>query len=168
MKTLLLIRHAKSSWDHLLQDDFERPLNERGKADAPMMAERLLARKVSIDAFISSPAKRARKTCSVFLKACKKEEGEMILKPELYLASADTISQVVSGLEDRLNAVALFSHNPGITEFANLLTEVHVDNMPTCSVYAVKAAINHWSEFGKAAKTFWFFDYPKNPDSIKK
>ena len=77
-KTLLLIRHAKSSWDVGTLNDFERPLNDRGKKDAPMMARRLLDKKVSIDAFVSSPAKRAKKTAELFSSAYGNSEEDVI------------------------------------------------------------------------------------------
>jgi len=82
LKTLLLIRHAKSSWDDPALSDYERPLNERGKKDAPAMAERLYERGIKIDAFITSPARRARKTAEVFAKRYKKEKDDLVLKTE--------------------------------------------------------------------------------------
>ena len=85
MKTLLIIRHAKSSWDDFSIKDFDRPLNERGKKDAPMMAKRLLKKNISIDTFISSPAKRARKTAEAFVKEYK-EKDQLFFFDELYLA----------------------------------------------------------------------------------
>jgi phosphohistidine phosphatase len=79
MKYLLLVRHAKSSWDDFSIKDSDRPLNDRGKKDAPMMAKRLLKKDVKIDAFISSPAKRARKTAEAFVKEYKSDKNEIIL-----------------------------------------------------------------------------------------
>ncbi len=84
MKTLILIRHAKSSWDNFLLSDFDRPLNERGKQDAPLMAKRLLAKKIKIDAFISSLAKRAKKTAKAFIKEFGKSGKEIIFNKDLY------------------------------------------------------------------------------------
>jgi phosphohistidine phosphatase len=84
LKTLLLVRHAKSDWNDASLSDFDRPLNERGKRDAPAMAHRLLDKKIAIDAFISSPAKRARKTASIFSKEYGKDKEELILIDELY------------------------------------------------------------------------------------
>ena len=77
-KTLLLIRHAKSSWDISNLNDFERPLNDRGKKDAPAMAKRLLHKKISIDAFVSSPAKRAKKTAELFCQEYGKKDDDII------------------------------------------------------------------------------------------
>jgi phosphohistidine phosphatase len=125
------------------------------------MAARLLKHKVNVDHFVSSPAKRARKTAEYFLEEYRRKEKELILVPELYEAATKNFSSVVGLVEDNYNTVAIFSHNPGITEYANKLTEVKIDNMPTCSVFAVKCDVKSWSEFADAKKTFWFFDYPK-------
>jgi phosphohistidine phosphatase len=161
MKSLLLIRHAKSSWDNPMQNDFDRPLNARGLKDAPKMAERLLKRKIKIDAFISSPAVRAKQTCSFFMQAYKADESKMQLQSQLYLAVPDIFLQTVLDIRDSVSCAAIFSHNDGITEFANTLTTTIIDNMPTCSVFAVRADIANWKDFAEAEKEYWFFDYPK-------
>ncbi|HXL54900.1 MAG TPA: histidine phosphatase family protein [Chitinophagaceae bacterium] len=161
MKQLLLIRHAKSSWDDPSQNDFDRPLNKRGKKDAPEMAERLLDKKIKIDAFLSSPAERALDTCIYFTKAFDVKKKEIIQIPELYNAQVENFYKVVSEVDNSFDTIALFSHNPGITEFVNELTDVHIDDMPTCSIFAVKADIKNWEEFTEGEKLFWFYDYPK-------
>ena len=162
MKTVLVIRHAKSSWDNVLQKDFDRPLNERGLKDAPAMAKRLLQKDIPLDAFISSPALRALTTCTYFAKAYGKKEKEIITYPELYNAVPQAFSKVIKNTDDAFDNIALFAHNPGITDFANSLTNVRIDDMPTCGIFAVKADITHWKDFEKATKEFLFFDYPKN------
>lgn len=161
MKTLLLVRHAKSDWNDASLSDFERPLNERGRNDAPMMAHRLLDRKVKIDSFISSPAKRARKTACIFAKEydCGKEDVTFI--NDLYGAGPDVFYDVIEKLQDKFDNIAIFSHNPGLTDFANLLTDVRTDNIPTCGVFAVSVDCKQWSDFREADKYFLFFDYPK-------
>lgn len=162
-KTLILVRHAKSSWDNLTLTDFDRPLNERGKTDAPMMAKRLKDKKIQIDAFISSPAKRAKKTAEFFIREFSGKEKEIILVPALYHASVEVFYQTISNVENTFNSIAVFSHNSGITAFANELTEqIKLDNMPTCSIFAVKCDIRSWKDFKDSKKQFWFFDYPKN------
>jgi phosphohistidine phosphatase len=162
LKTLILIRHAKSSWDDAGLSDFERPLNDRGKKDAPAMAERLYERGIKVDAFISSPARRARKTAEHFAKRYKKEKEELVLKTELYLAGEENFSDVISKLDDDFDCVAVFSHNPGITDFANSLTDdIRIDNIPTCGIFSVSIEAKKWSKFKEAKKKFLFFDYPK-------
>lgn len=162
MKHLLLVRHAKSSWDDPSQSDFDRPLNERGKQDAPQMARRLLAKSIAIDAFLSSPAKRARKTAALFAAEYNHDKEGILLIPELYHASPANFFQVIARAPDTANTIAVFSHNPGITEFVNLLTEVRIDDMPTCAIFGVQIAAQNWAQFQEASKTFWFFDYPKS------
>ena len=163
MKTLLLVRHAKSSWDEIGMDDSERPLNERGKKDAPQMARRLKDKNIKVDVFISSPAKRADKTAKYFAEEYGLEKKEILLVDNLYGASVGSFLEVVSKIDDKHHTVALFSHNPGITEFANTLTSVRIDNIPTCGIFAVQVTANKWADFSKAEKLFLFFDYPKNP-----
>ena len=89
-KLLLLVRHAKSDWNDPTLNDFDRPLNDRGKRDAPVMAHRLIDKKIKIDAFITSPAKRAKKTATVFAWEYKKDKDDLILKDELYGANSKT------------------------------------------------------------------------------
>lgn len=161
-KIMILVRHAKSSWDNVALSDFERPLNDRGKKDAPVMAKRLLDKKIKIDAFISSPAKRARQTCNYFAKEFDLKKKNIITEPELYEAGNSNFYKVVEALKDKWKGIVLFSHNPGITSFANSLTDTRLDDMPTCAVFAVSIDAEQWSDFREAPKQFLFFDYPKN------
>ena len=163
MKTLIIVRHAKSSWDNIGQDDKERPLNDRGKKDAPEMAKRLKDRNIKVDKFVSSPAKRAKKTAKYFAEAYDTDKKDIVITDELYDASPANFYQVVAQLKDDWDAVAIFSHNPGITSFVNSLTNVQIDNMPTCGIFAVQADVESWQAFSKADKKFLFYDYPKNP-----
>lgn len=162
MKTVLLIRHAKSSWDDSALADFDRPLNERGKSDAPRMAERLYSKQVRIDTFISSPAKRAKKTAEIFVEKYGAKKSDIIFVPSLYQAMDSIFYDVIANAPQKSHSLAIFSHNPGITDFANSLTSTRIDNMPTCAVFAVKVDIERWSEFKQAGKEFYFFDFPKS------
>lgn len=160
-KLLLLVRHAKSDWGDPSLSDFDRPLNGRGKQDAPVMAHRLLDNKVKIDAFISSPAKRAKKTAAIFAKAYKIKKDDLLFRDELYGASENVFWDVIATADNKSDSIAIFSHNPGLTDFANLLSSTRIDNIPTCGVFAVKADCDKWKNFKEAKKEFWFFDYPK-------
>ena len=162
MKSLLLIRHAKSDWGDPGLDDMDRPLNDRGKRDAPVMAHRLLDKKIKIDAFIASPAKRAAKTAKIIADEMKIKKNKLIYKPELYLAGPEVFFTVIENADNGDDCIAVFSHNEGITHFANMLTDAKVDNIPTCGVFAIKVKADKWKEFRTAEKEFWFFDYPKN------
>jgi phosphohistidine phosphatase len=161
LKQLFIIRHAKSD-QSFFGNDFERPLNERGRSDIALMAKRLLNKKYKIDALISSPAIRAKKTAELFSEILKIPAEEIIFISALYQALPEVFYEVVSGLPDELDTVALFSHNPGISYFVNSLNSgTKVDNMPTCAVFGVSTDITTWSGFSKAKKEFLFFDYPK-------
>jgi phosphohistidine phosphatase len=163
MKTLILVRHAKSSWDDVNLPDFERPLNKRGKEDAKKMAERLYKKIKKLDAIISSPAKRAKKTAESFAEIFKINEEDILFNPSLYHAAGSDFFEVIGEFSNKLNTVAVFSHNPGITYFSNeLITDINIDNIPTTGIFAVKMDIKKWSEFKESERQFLFFDYPKN------
>ncbi len=160
MKSLLLIRHAKSSWN-LDVDDFDRPLNHRGQNDAPIMAKRLIKKEIKIDCFVSSPAKRALTTAAFFAEAYDKKLKDIIPIPSLYEPTIEAFYTVIDDLDEDFKTVAFFSHNPAITNFANQLTSFTIDEMPTCAVFGIKADGKKWKEFISGNKEFWFFDYPK-------
>jgi phosphohistidine phosphatase len=163
MKFLWLIRHAKSSWNNFEQKDFDRPLNERGKKDAPVMAKRLRKEKaITIDSIVSSPAKRAITTANYFAEEFQVKKKHIIQIPTLYEPAMESFYNAIISLDDSYKCVALFSHNPGITSFANQLTNVHIDDMPTCSVFGLRVLNDEWKNFQTVEKEFWFFDYPKN------
>lgn len=164
MKTLLIIRHAKSGWDDVSLSDFDRTLTERGKSDAVMMAKRIKKNSIKIDAFISSPARRAKKTAAIFMKEFNESEKKLSLIASLYEASVKDFYDAIETLNDKDDNVALFSHNPGITEFVNSLDCSPVYNMPTCAVFALKIKAKQWKSFREADKEFLFFDYPKNEE----
>ncbi|HEY6062293.1 MAG TPA: histidine phosphatase family protein, partial [Chitinophagaceae bacterium] len=132
MKTVLLVRHAKSDWGDASLSDFDRPLNGRGKSDAPVMAHRLLDKNIFIDAFISSPANRAKKTARIFAKEYKRDKDDIIIRDELYAAPENVFYDVILTADNKFKSIAIFSHNPGLTDFANLLTDTRIDNIPTC------------------------------------
>jgi phosphohistidine phosphatase len=161
MKQLLIIRHAKSSWANSNEADFDRPLNERGKKNAPEMADRLFKRKILPDIIISSAAKRTVETSLLLMKQLSLQQQQLIVKQELYLATPETISETILSFNDSWQTAAIVAHNPGVTEFVNTLCEVKVDDMPTCAVYAVGIKTDSWKNYSNAAKEFLFFDYPK-------
>ena len=163
MKTLLLVRHAKSDWSHAGLSDLERPLNERGKKDAPEMAKRVKEKIKEIDLFVSSPAKRARKTAKYFAEEYKYDKDDIQIEPQLYEDVTSAYDAVIEALPDKHDTVAFFAHSPTIGMYANSLTTVRTDDIPTCGVFAVQASTKSWSEFRHAEKKFLFYDYPKNP-----
>lgn len=126
------------------------------------MAKRVKEKGIELDHILSSPAKRARKTAKYFAEEFGFKKDFQLLEP-LYGATPTEFLQVVKEIDDRYSAVAIFSHNPGITDFASSLTNVRVDDMPTCAVFALQVETDNWKEFAGAEKNFLFFDYPKNP-----
>lgn len=166
MKTLYLIRHAKSSWDDPELGDFERPLNKRGKKDAPNMAKRLKEKRVTPDRMISSPATRALDTCKEFAKILDFNKDKIKTEKRLYHASEDQLLTVVRELKDREldddEVVILFGHNPGLTEFANMLMNESIDNIPTCGVVKAHLKIDRWKDASFGCGELEFFDFPKS------
>ena len=127
------------------------------------MAKRVRENGIEPDHLLSSPAKGARKTARLFAEEFdfKKEDIKMV--EALYGATQTEFLQIVKDIDDGYGVVAIFSHNPGITDFASSLTNVRVDDMPTCAVFALQIETDTWKEFVDAEKNFLFFDYPKNP-----
>ena len=163
MKKLFVVRHAKSSWEVLGQTDFERPLNDRGERDAPMMAKRLWENEFRFDALVSSPAVRAFATAKFFADRFGFHKKDIHLIDRLYHASSETFYDVIAKeLEDSWKNVVIFSHNPGITYFINSTGVIQLDNMPTCGVFGMEMKIDSWKDFERSAKRMILFDYPKN------
>lgn len=166
MKTLYIIRHAKSSWDGSAVDDLDRPLNERGKLDAPRMGKRLKEKDIHPDIMLSSPAKRALSTGRRIAKILKYPKEAIATDRRLYHADEETILSVVQELKDKFNNVILFSHNPGLTDFVNTLIngEFDIDNVPTCGVVAFQFDVDSWKDITWGKGKMLFFDYPKSKD----
>lgn len=162
MKTLYLVRHAKSSWDNPNLSDFERPLNRRGELDAPEMGKRLADRGIKPDLMITSPAVRAAMTCEAIAKALLYPLDEIEREKAIYHAGEETILRVIHGVNEHIRHLMVFGHNPGITDFANALTNGSIENIPTCGVFACNFEVNHWSDANLGKAKFLFYDFPKN------
>lgn len=161
MKTLILVRHAKSSHTYGVSSDFDRPLNDRGFRDAAEMGKKLFKKKVTIDQFVSSPAVRAKTTAELFVAEYSRKLKEILFIPTLYHSSQENFMELVHELEDKYQHIALFSHNPGITEFASSISPAQISHMPTCSVFAVSSAIDSWKDFNRIDNSFLFFYKPE-------
>lgn len=159
MKTLYLVRHAKSGWDNPGLRDFDRPLNERGLHDAPKMARLLAELGVQPDLLVSSPAKRALTTATFFAEALGKTGAEVVQKPDIYEAYTTDILRIISELPESANTVMLFGHNPTFTDVANRFTEDFIENLPTCGVVKVVSSSDEWRRFyeGNAKVAACFF-----------
>ena len=162
MKRLYLVRHAKSSWDDPDLSDIDRPLNKRGKKDAPIMGERLKnEHKAKPDLIISSPAKRAIRTARVIAKELGYPKEKIEIKDSLYASGVTAMLNVIHYLDDSLDEVMLFGHNPDLTSLANYLSNQQVDNIPTCGVFCVDFDVQSWQDVKEGNGIFKFFDYPK-------
>jgi phosphohistidine phosphatase len=165
MKTLYLVRHAKSSWDNLDIPDFDRPLNERGRHDSPHMGKLLHQRNVAPGRMISSPAQRALETCKAFADALHFDPHSIVKLEKLYHASLETWFEVLRSLPEHTgggdDVVMIFGHNPGITDFTNSLLNVSIDNIPTCGIVYATLKIETWKAVAPGSGHMNSFDYPK-------
>lgn len=157
MKYLLFIRHAKSDWSHDLPD-FDRSLNERGHKDAPTMAKHLLAQDIPIDEFVSSPAKRAITTARYFAESYRNPKVRKV--EHLYEPHFEDFENTILSLDDKFTSVALFSHNPTISEFVSSLIQENIE-FPTCGVAIIALNCTEWSLFETAEKRLVHFFKPK-------
>lgn len=162
MKTLYLIRHAKSSWKYTELDDFERPLNKRGRRDAPEMGRFLKNNQVMPDLIMSSPALRAATTARVLAEIISYPLNGIQYLNQIYEASMLSIFDTVNCLDDKINSAFLVGHNPALTSLANMLCNTYVDNIPTCGIYCIELDIRIWNDVSEQCAKLKFFDYPKN------
>jgi len=161
MKTLYCVRHAKSSWSNPDLSDYNRPLNQRGKRDAPFMADMTVLRELKADIILSSPAKRAFATANIFRKAHGLKKNELIKDERLYLASPDIMLDVVREMPSEFGVIYLFGHNPGMTYLANYFSESQIENVPTCGMFKVLCEVEHWHELNRDKGRLETFVYPK-------
>ena len=161
-RNLIIIRHAKSSWDDSSLGDHERPLNKRGIANAPVMASRLLSLNVNPEALLSSTALRAATTAQVFAKALNFPPDQITYNSDLYLASAGMLQDLIAGLANDLKTVLIFGHNPGLTLLASQIWEIPIGNIPTCGVVSLKFKDLDWRNASSQKPYSTTFDFPKN------
>ena len=157
MKIVLLIRHAKSDWPANVED-FDRPLTDLGLINAPKMAKHLLEQSIDIDSFITSPALRALQTCELFSQTYNKSFST---EKSLYNPKEESFENLILSFENHINSVAIFSHNNGISNFANSLTD-EIINLPTCGIVGYEIDCDEWSDFIVSRKKFLFFYSPKS------
>jgi phosphohistidine phosphatase len=162
MKILYLLRHAKSSWSNPELTDFQRPLNRRGKKDAPMMGKILANKGVKIDLLISSPAERAKKTAKKVAKQIAYPKEKIVFKQEIYEARIADLLNIIHQTPNNINSLMLVGHNPTFTDLANLLCgNFHTENIPTAGVFAIAFHCKIWAEIEENTGKLLFFEYPK-------
>jgi phosphohistidine phosphatase len=160
-KTLYLVRHAKSSWKDSSLDDAERPLNKRGKRDAPEMGKRLARAGVRPDLITSSPAVRALTTAQNIAEELGIKKSRIDVNEDMYTFNAEGLLEVIRGLDDKLNTVMLVGHNPATTILLNELSGADIDNIPTCGVAHLKMNTESWAQVKSGGAELVSFDYPK-------
>ncbi|MGE0588212.1 MAG: histidine phosphatase family protein [Cyclobacteriaceae bacterium] len=161
MKILYVVRHAKSSWDNPDLRDFDRPLNDRGKRDAPKMGRRLKEREIVPDLMLSSPANRALTTCKAIADILGYDQGRIKTDQKIYHANESELFEVAAELNDNFDEVMIFGHNPGLTDFVNELVNERIMNVPTCGIVAGKLKIDSWKAIKPGCGKLHFFDFPK-------
>lgn len=161
MKTLTLLRHAKSSWDNSGLADHDRPLNGRGERDAPEMARRIRDASIRPSLIVSSPAKRTWDTAKALASEISYPLEFLQRDNKLYLANLETLIDYVSQQDTGFNNIVVVGHNPGITDFANFLSPGVTRNMPTCSIVSVSIDSDDWDLRKNPGITLNLYDYPK-------
>ncbi len=161
MKTLYIIRHAKSSWSSSAKSDFERPLNKRGERDAPIMGDMLKQKNILPDLIIASPANRAKTTAMIIANSILYKEDDIFFIKDLYLASNEEILDILKSVDPAINSLFLVGHNPGLTDLINQLSDRHIDNLPTTGIYAIEFDVSSWKLLDSSCAKTLFFEYPK-------
>jgi phosphohistidine phosphatase len=162
MKTLYLLRHAKSSWDFPHLSDHDRPLNNRGRNDAPLMGEQLAKRNIKPDLILSSPAVRAITTATLVAKEIDYDLDKIEIKERAYHADPAELLAIIQETPSRVEGLMLVGHNDGMTDLVNQLSPTYIENVPTAGVVSLSFDTSSWKEVSPQNARFNFFDYPKN------
>lgn len=162
MKTLYIMRHAKSSWKDPGLPDHQRPLNKRGKRNVPDMGARLTARKVKPDLIVSSDARRALDTIIPIAKRIGLNPKMIRREAALYHASQAQILKLVKGLDDRFRQVMVVGHNPGLNDLANRFLPHPIANLPTAGIVELTFDVDVWHVIDPTRLVHGSLDFPKN------
>ncbi|HPG37990.1 MAG TPA: histidine phosphatase family protein [bacterium] len=161
MKNLLLIRHAKSSRDESNLHDWERPLNDRGLTDAPVMGKRLHDRGIAADLFLASPANRARQTAQIIARETGYPVDAIKICNEIYLDGVESIFRLITNQPESCHTLFLCGHNPDISMLATQFVPGFVSSIPTCGIIHISFNINSWKQVKPAGGKLVLFDFPK-------
>lgn len=163
MKTLYLLRHAKSSWKFEDLSDHDRPLAKRGRTDAPLIGQELCERKVTPDLMVSSSAVRALSTATLVAKELDYAPEKIGVQEELYRIDASSLLHFAQGMPDEYEQVMLVGHNPTFTELVNMLVpDKSIANLPTAGVVGISFDCSHWGQISSDNAKLLFMDIPKN------
>jgi phosphohistidine phosphatase len=160
LKTLIIIRHSKSSWkDHSLSD-FDRPLNKRGKKDAKKMSFELSEKIRKVDLLLSSSSKRTTQTSNYFLDSIDVRSN--IFSENLYHSSSDLIFDFVLKINNKYNKTIIVGHNPGLTNIVNKLTNLKLDNLPTSGIVIIVFDVDNWKKINYKSGLVEWIKFPKD------
>ncbi len=162
MKTIYLVRHAKSDWANETLSDIDRPLNARGYSDAHKMSLILKEKKLIPDLIISSPAIRAISTALIFCRNLNFNPDAIRINRNLYDTRVKQYIDVITKTENQFKTIVLFGHNPIITNCANCLTTSFTHEMSTCSIAGITSKCEDWKKFADSNCELTFYDFPKN------
>ena len=161
MKTLYLVRHAKS--DRTTEDiaDIDRPLNARGYRDAQMMSKKFISDNKTPDIVFTSPAIRAMSTALIFCPNIDYSVGNIKIEQDIYEASVETMLNFIAQIDDRYESAMIFGHNPTTTALANILCSGNIDNIPTCGIVTIQFDVFAWMNTRAGGAKLLSLDYPK-------
>lgn len=165
-KVVYLVRHAKSSWDDPSLADRDRPLNKRGRRNAPEMGQRLAEQGFKPQLIISSPANRAHTTASMIADELGIDRSGIVIEDDLYFTGSNGMLGVLEGVDDRYLSVMLVGHNPAMTGLMNRLCDGGVYNMPTCAIAIIGFDMESWGMVRSATGILLGYDYPKGSGSF--
>lgn len=156
MKTITIIRHAKSSWEHQVTD-FERPLKKRGLEDS-MLVSRYAKDKINVpNLILSSDAKRAKSTAEIFIKTLNCQHVDFQLNNKLYDFSGNDLIEVINNCDDTVSNLMIFGHNFAITSFVNMYGSLPFDNVPTSGLVSINFDIDNWKNLVPGKTVFKIF-----------
>jgi len=161
MKTLYLVRHAKSDWSHAQQTDFERGLSNRGVKDLDLISN-LISSLIQVpDCLLSSPANRAFTTAKVFAEKFGLSDSDVLIEDGLYANSTKFIIKTLADTNDKFQSLMIFGHNPDITSLASYFSGTYFENVPTTGVVALEFDCSSWKNIEDKNAKVLFFEYPK-------
>ncbi len=162
MKKLIVTRHAKSSWNNNSLSDFQRPLNNRGIKDAPVMADRLANRNLIPELVVSSTAVRALETTELLMTTLRLGTEKLITTDSIYEAPLSALEQAVCNLPDHVTLAMIVGHNPGVSSLCDHLCSNANLQMPTCAMACFDLDVNQWADVYRDCGEMLWYDYPKN------
>ena len=160
MKKILFIRHAKSDWGNSFLKDHDRPLNNRGEKDAKKMGARLKKKEIYPELFISSSASRALQTCQIIKEELNSTSNTEI-NSNIYSNGIDGILDSIYSVNDKINFLVFFGHNPTMHNIANQISKEPIHKFPTCSCILASCNIENWRSFHFNDLSVLMHDYPK-------